>query len=61
MAGDNVDDMLRDGWEVAGYSTSLTALGLMVHSVLLKKGTWLRAVTVVTKGGKEVSRETSNL
>ena len=58
MASDSIDDMLTQGWELAGYSVTMMAMGAMTHSVLLRKGSSLRSVTVVVKGDQEVGRTT---
>lgn len=61
MANDSVDNLLSDGWEIAGYSTTITVAGTLMHSVLFRKGTWLRTVTVGVERGSEVARVVSNL
>jgi hypothetical protein len=54
--GDQLSDMLKDGWNVAGYSSCIMAAGALVHSLLLQKEAMLTNVTIVTSGDKELGR-----
>ena len=57
---DTADDMLElllaNGWAVAGFSSCLSTMGVLVHNVLLQKGTDLRIVSVNISGGSEDGR-----
>lgn len=56
-----IEQMLRDGWDVAGYSVSMMAAGALVHSTLLRKGTRLTSVSVVFNGTTELGRSVNEL
>ena len=56
MASDDIEQMLADGWVIEGYAVDMMAMGALAHSVLLRKGTHLTTVTVVTNSGKELGR-----
>lgn len=56
-----LEQMLVDGWEIAGYSVSMMAAGALVHSTLLRKDTKLTAVSVGFNGAKELGRNVNDL
>ena len=53
---DELASMLADGWEVTGYSVNMAAMGALMHNVLLKKGTSLTSIVIVTQGDSETGR-----
>lgn len=53
---DQLADMLRDGWIVISYSTSMMAAGAMAHSILLQRSDELASVSVIRANGKELGR-----
>lgn len=53
---DELADMLADGWEIAGYSHFITALGATSDQILLKKGSSVAVFTTFMNGGKELAR-----
>jgi hypothetical protein len=61
MASDEIEQLLNDGWEIAGYSVCLMVAGALSHHVLLKKASELKSVAVVVNGGKELGRATTVL
>lgn len=52
----SIGELLKDGWEIAGYSSTIMVLGSMTHSILLRKGTRVGLVTVGVKRGREIGR-----
>jgi hypothetical protein len=56
MPNDQLADMLAEGWEIEGYSTTLMAAGAMTHAILLRSGDQLVSCTVVAMGDKELGR-----
>lgn len=48
--------MLEGGWTVAGYSTCLSALGLIMHHILLQQGSNLTTVMIGIQAGNEEGR-----
>lgn len=53
---DRLAEMLADDWTIEGYSTTLMAAGAMTHSILLRKGDLLDAITIIMNGEKELGR-----
>ena len=53
--------MLNHGWDVAGYSTCLSALGVITHHVLLRNGSSLKTFMVAIQGGSEQGRTMNTL
>lgn len=51
-----IEQYLDDGWEIAGYSVNMMVQGALAHHVMLKKGSSLTTVTVISNAGKEVGR-----
>lgn len=56
MQTEAIEKYLDDGWEIAGYSVNMMVQGALAHHVMLRKGSSLTTVTVVSNGGKEVGR-----
>ena len=56
MNSDDLEQLLKDGWEIAGYSVNIMALGALSHHVLLRQGTNLTTITIVSNAGKELGR-----
>lgn len=50
-----IQEMLKDGWEIAGYSTNVLHSGLFCHHILLRNDCELTTVTI-TSGKDEVGR-----
>jgi len=64
MGDDNSDQitaMLEDGWDLAGYSVNMAAMGALMHSVLLRKGSKLTSIVIVTQGEQETGRNVNVL
>jgi len=64
MAQENEPDlgaMLSSGWSIAGYSTCLSALGMVTHHVLLQNGNKLVTFMVGINGGEEQGRSFNSL
>jgi hypothetical protein len=61
MPSPSFDNLLTDGWEIAGYAVTMMAAGAMTHSLLMRKGKNLRSVTVVVQGDREIGRTSVNL
>ena len=55
--GDELANMLADGWIVAGYSVCMMAAGALAHNILLQKDNSLRALIIGTSGENEVARQ----
>ena len=53
---DEITEMLSEGWEIAGYSVALLAAGAHSHNILLRKGSMLNSVTIITQGENETGR-----
>lgn len=53
---DELADMLADGWEIAGYSQLMMALGATSDQILLRKGNSVAVFSTVNNGGKEMGR-----
>ncbi len=53
---DQLSNFLAEGWVVVGYSTTMMAMGGIVHSVLLQYGSSLTSFTIVKTGDKEIGR-----
>jgi hypothetical protein len=58
---DQIADLLDAGWELAGYSVNMAAMGALMHNVLLKKGTDLTSIVIVTQGDSETGRNVNIL
>ncbi|MBK8441484.1 MAG: hypothetical protein IPL38_18975 [Rhodobacter sp.] len=58
---DQIADLLGAGWELAGYSVNMAAMGALMHNVLLKKGTDLTSIVIVTQGDSETGRNVNIL
>lgn len=58
---DQLTEMLEDGWEIAGYSVNMAAMGALMHNVLMKKGAKLTSVVIVTQGDSETGRNVNVL
>ncbi|MCU0902401.1 MAG: hypothetical protein MUE83_00820 [Tabrizicola sp.] len=56
-----IEAYLDDGWELAGYSVNLMVAGALAHHIMLRKGSSLTTVTVVSNAGKEVGRSALQL
>ena len=61
MTDITITEFLREGWDIAGYSTTIMSLGAMIHSVLLRKGTDLRTITILAQHGDESNRVMTKL
>lgn len=61
MQSEAIETYLDDGWEIAGYSVTMFAAGAMAHHTLLRKGSNLTTVIVVSNAGKEVGRSALQL
>ena len=61
MESQAVEDYLNDGWEIAGYSVTMMAVGAMVHHILLRKGSALTTVSVVANVSGELGRAATQL
>ncbi len=53
---DQIAELLNDGWELAGYSVNMAAAGALLHNILLKRGTDLTSIVIVTQGDSETGR-----
>ena len=49
---DPFPEYLADGWEIAGYSVCMMALGATAHYILLRKGTSLAQGTILYNNGE---------
>lgn len=53
---DQLNDLLKDGWSVAGYSVCMLAGGILAHNILLQKADGLQSITIISEKEKELSR-----
>lgn len=53
---DQLNEMLKEGWAVSGYSVCMAAAGALVHNILLQKEEKLHSISIITNGKKEVGR-----
>lgn len=53
---DELGDMLADGWEIAGYTVNMLALGAQHFNILLRKGNQLTNFSILHNNGKELVR-----
>lgn len=53
---DQLNEMLKDGWAVSGYSVCMAAAGALVHNILLQKEECLQSISIITNGAKELGR-----
>jgi hypothetical protein len=51
-----LENLLKDGWNVDGYSVCMMAAGALAHNILLRKDYELRCITVISNQGKELGR-----
>ena len=58
---DDIQQLLKNGWEIAGYASNMLAMGAVSHHVLLRQGANLTSVTILVNSGKEVGRTTTVL
>lgn len=56
-----IESYLDDGWEIAGYAVNMMVQGALAHHVMLRKGSNLTSVTVVSNGGTEIGRSALQL
>lgn len=61
MESQAVEDYLKNGWEIAGYSVTMMAAGALVHNILLRKDAALTAVSVITNVNGELGRSVTKL
>lgn len=52
----DIEELLSEGWAIAGYATDMMAMGAIAHSILLKKENHLTTITIVSNAGKELGR-----
>lgn len=52
----DLEQYLNDGWDVAGYSVCMMAMGATSHNILLRKGSGLVTVVIVLNNGSELGR-----
>lgn len=57
----DLTEMLAKGWEITGYSTCLSQLGVITHHVLLRSGTDLVTATFLIQAGVEKERYLNRL
>lgn len=53
---DQLSEMLKDGWTIAGYSVCMMAAGALAHNILLQKNDGVQSLTVVSDKDKELGR-----
>lgn len=58
---DQIANLLSTGWELAGYSVNMAAMGALMHNVLLRKGTDITSLVIVTQGDTETGRNVNVL
>ena len=58
---DQIADMLNSGWDLAGYSVNMAAMGALMHNVLLRRGADLTSIVIVTQGDSETGRNVNIL
>lgn len=54
--GDQLNEMLKEGWAVTGYSVCMLARGMLAHNILLQKDHGLQSLTIVSEKSKELGR-----
>lgn len=53
---DELKDMLEAGWEIAGYTVNMTAMGSQHYNILLRKGGELVNFGILWDQGREAGR-----
>jgi len=53
---DQLNELLKDSWSIAGYSVCMLAGGLLAHNMLLQKADRVQSITIVSEKEKEISR-----
>lgn len=56
---DELEALLRDGWNVEGYSVCMMSMGALSHHILLRRDYELRSVAIISNQGKEIGRNPS--
>jgi hypothetical protein len=56
LTGDEISNMLANGWVISGYSVCMAAAGALVHNVLMQKDRKLISISIGTNRGEEIGR-----
>ena len=52
----DLQEFLKEGWAISGYSVCMMSGGLLAHNILLQKSDNVQSLTIVSDRDKEVGR-----